>query len=138
MKKALVVVLAVGLLAAAPAYAALTSYVGRGTQDRAFRISFKLSSTKVRAIDLNNLLYRCTGQPNFRAGVGLPPLNIRRDRTFVFRASQDFGDHFGVIQFKGRVLRGGNVAGYVKERRAYDDGSVCKTGFQPFRAHPRR
>ena len=136
MKKALLVgVLTVALLAA-PAYAALTGYTGRGTHDTKMRVTFKLSSTKVRGFKASRLLHECAQQPDFRTSFTLPPLPIRPDRTFAFHASQDFGENTGTVTVRGRIRRGGNVTGFVKERRVFDNGDVCRTGREPYRARP--
>jgi hypothetical protein len=135
VKKAIAVVLALAVLAPA-ASAALNAYSGRGTHDPKMRVTFKLSSTKVRGFKASQILYQCNQQPDFRTSLTLPPMVIRPDRTFAFHASQDFGENKGTVTLRGRVLRGGNVTGFIKERRDFDSGDVCRTGSEPFRAHP--
>jgi hypothetical protein len=136
VKKVLAVVLvALGILAPT-AYAALNAYTGRGTHDPKMRITFKLSSTKVRSFKAAQVGYDCNQQPDFRTSFTLPPLPIRADGTFAFHASQDFGDNTGTVTVHGRILRGGNVTGYIKEKRVFDSGDVCRTGSEPYRAHP--
>ena len=136
MKKVVAVFLALAVLAPA-AHAALVGYTGRGTHDTRMRVTFKLSSTNVRAFKAAQVLYECAQQPDFRTSFTLPPMPIRPDRTFGFHASQDFGENTGTVTVRGRVLRGGNVRGFIKERRDFDSGDVCRTGSEPFRAHPR-
>ena len=135
MKKAVAIVVACGVLAA-PTYAALTGYTGRGTNDNRMKVTFKLSSSKVRGFRASQLLHECNRQADFRTSFTLPPLAIRPDNTFAFSASQDFGNNTGTVQVRGRILRGGNVTGFVKERRVFADGDVCRTGREPFRARP--
>ena len=136
MKKVLAVFLAIGVLAA-PAYGALRGYTGRGTHDTKMRVTFKLGPNAVRGFKASNVLYECAQRDDFRTNFTLPALAIRPDNTFSFHASQDFGENTGTVTVRGRVLRGGNVKGFIKERRNYDDGDVCRTGSEPYRAHPR-
>ena len=136
MKKALAVVLAIGVLAA-PAYAALRGYTGRGTHDTQMRITFKLGPNAVRGFKAARVFYECAQQPDFRTSFTLPPMPIRPDNTFGFHASQDFGANTGTVTVRGRILRGGNVRGFIKERRDFDNGDVCRTGSELYRAHPR-
>ena len=136
MKKVLAVFLAIGVLAA-PAYAALRGYTGRGTHDTKMRVTFKLGPNAVRGFKVGQVLYECAQQPDFRTFFTLPPMPIRPDNTFAFHDSQDFGANTGTVTVRGRVLRGGNVVGFIKERRNFDTGDVCRTGQEPYRAHPR-
>ena len=135
MRKLVAAVLAFGMLASA-AHAALADYTGRGVNDPSMRVSFKLSSTKVRSFKAGTVRHECSSGEEFRSGFTLPSMVIRPDRTFGFSVTEDFGAYTGTVLVRGRILRGGNVRGLIKEKRVYEAGDVCRTGREPFRARP--
>lgn len=137
MKKFLAVFIA-AFFVSSTALAALTPYTGSGTLDPKMKVSFKLGAAKVRAFKATRILHDCTEREDYRDYFTLPPVEIKPDRTFRFSASQDFGEVTGTVLVRGRVRRDRKVVGVLKQTLVYEDGDVCKTGRQPFRAHRKR
>ncbi len=134
--------MAVGALIAVQAFAATTTWSGRGDNDHAFKVSFKRvggQPVKVKDFATKQLFFNCSsnGPADFRADTTIhTPITVHSG-SFSRTSSFTSGSTKVNYTITGKFASGTKATGTYKERRSLiSDPSVhCDSAKQPWTTH---
>lgn len=127
------------LMLPAPAMAGTVEYSGHGTDDEKLDVSFTLvDKEKVKNLAFDNARVRCDDGTKGRIGKRTFRFSVPLDENNEFKASGS-GSSEGVeeetARASGKVRVGrGKAAGVVKIKIEEEDGDMCETREEPWKA----